>query len=362
MKLISLLINLKLLYNFFLFLALINIFFSTENSHAKTFSINDIEISTPFEINFNKNEIIDEGFVEAYKELISSIVQSKDQIKLKNTSINQIKGMIETFSITEEKFVDEIYYLTINVSFNKKNIFDLLESRNIFPSLPLKKNFLFIPVFVDQDKNQVSMFSENKLFTNWNLNTKKYSLLNYILPTQDLEDFSLIKKNINNLETYDFKEIINKYNMNDHIIMIVFKNNNKIRVFNKIFFNQKKNLKNLNFSEVNFDNEEEILNFIDNLKLIYEDFWKSQNQINTSVKLSLNISINNSNNIKINKFEKILSDMDLIYNFSIYKFDNQNNFYKVIFNGTPDKFLEVMSYHNYDFEIKNKIWVLNDKS
>ena len=65
---------------------------------------------------------------------------------------------------------------------------------------------------------------------------------------------------------------------------------------------------------------------------------------------------------KINKFEKILSGMDLIYNFSIYKFDNRNNFYKVIFNGTPDKFLEVMSDQNYDFEIKNKIWVLNDKS
>jgi len=46
----------------------------------------------------------------------------------------------------------------------------------------------------------------------------------------------------------------------------------------------------------------------------------------------------------------------------LYKFDYQNNFYKVIFNGTPDKFLEVMSDQNYDFEIKNKIWVLNDKS
>ena len=65
MKFISLLSNLKLLYNFFLFLALINIFFSTGKGHAKTFSINDIEISTPFEINFNKNEIIDEGFLKA---------------------------------------------------------------------------------------------------------------------------------------------------------------------------------------------------------------------------------------------------------------------------------------------------------
>ncbi len=362
MKFISQFSNLKLLYNFFLFLALINIFFSTGKSHANTFSINDIEISTPFEINFNKNEIIDEGFIKAFNELIFSIVQSKDQVKLKKISINQIKGMIETFSIKEEKFIDEIYYLSLNVSFNKKNIFDLLETKNIFPSLPVKKDLLFIPVIIDQNKNQVLMFSENKLFSSWNLNNKKYSLLNYILPTEDLDDFRLIKQNINILETYDFKEIIQKYNINDHIVMIVFKYNNKIRVFNKIFFNQNNNLKNLNYNEVNFDNEDQLFEFIDYLKLVYEDFWKSQNQINTSVKLSLNISIDNSNNIKINKFEKILSDMDLIYNFSIYKFDNRNNFYKVIFNGTPDKFLEVMRNQNYYFEIKNKIWALNDKS
>ena len=362
MKFISKLCKLSLLYNFFLFLALTNIFFSTGKAYAKIFVINDVEISTPFEINFNKNQIIDQGFVEAFNELILSIVQSKDQIKLKNTSINQIKGMIETFSIKEEKFVDEVYYLTLNVSFNKKNIFNLLEAKNIFPSLPLKKNFLFIPVFVNQNTNQVSMFSENILFNKWNLNNKKYNLINYILPTQDLDDYSLIKKNINNLETYDFKEIINKYNINDYIIMIVFKNNNKIRVFNKIFFNQKNHLKNLNYIDVNFDKQEEIFKFIDNLKLVYEDFWKSKNEINTSVKLSLNISINNSNNIKINKFEKILSNMDLIYSSYIYKFDNKNNFYKVVFNGTPDKFLEVMSDYNYNIEIKNKIWVLNDKS
>jgi len=144
--------------------------------------------------------------------------------------------------------------------------------------------------------------------------------------------------------------------------MIVYKNNNKLRVLSKIFFNQKNNIKNLNFNEVNLNSEEEIFKFIDNLKLVYEDFWKSQNQINTSVKLILNISIDNKDNLKINKFEKILSDMDLIYNFYIYKFDNKNNFYKIIFNGTPDKFLEVMDYQNYIFEIKNKIWILNEKS
>ena len=30
--------------------------------------------------------------------------------------------MIETFTIKEEKFVNEIYYVNLGVSFNKKNI------------------------------------------------------------------------------------------------------------------------------------------------------------------------------------------------------------------------------------------------
>ena len=356
MKYIFQLFKLSKLYNFLLLLALINIFFSTENTHASTFSVNDVEISTPFEINFNKNEIIDDGFVKAFDELILSIVKSKDKKKFKKTSIRQIKGMIETFSIKEEKFIDSIYYLKINVSFNKKSVFDLLQSKNIFPSIPLKKNILFIPVIVEQ--NQVSMFSENVLFNDWNINNKKFNLLNYILPTEDLEDFNIIKSNIKNLEKYDFQEIVNKYNLKDFIIMIVYKNDDKIRVFSKIIFDKKINLKNLNYRNIDLGDSKQVNKFIENIKLVYEDYWKSQNEINTSVKLSLTISIDNSNNFKVNKFEKILSNTDLIYNFYIHKFNNKNNIYKVVFNGTPDKFLEVMAKKNYEFETKNKIWIL----
>ena len=66
MKFNSQLFNFKKLYIQFYFLAVLNIFFSTENIYAENFSVNDIEIATPFEINFNKNEIIDEGFTKAF--------------------------------------------------------------------------------------------------------------------------------------------------------------------------------------------------------------------------------------------------------------------------------------------------------
>ena len=243
------LFNYRRLYIHFCFLALLNIFFSTENIQAKTFSINDIEISTPFEINFDKNKIIDEGFLQAFDRLVLSTVQTKDQNKLNKVSLGLIKGMIETFSIKEEKFIDEVYYLSLNVSFNKKKVLNLMERKNIFPSLPVKKNIFFLPIIVDNNKDEISIFSENYIFNNWNSNNQKYHLLRYILPTEDLEDFNLIKKNSKYLESYNFNEIIKKYNLDEYIISIIFKENNLVKVLNKINFNQEEDIKNIKFSK-----------------------------------------------------------------------------------------------------------------
>ncbi len=71
----------KKLYMHFCILAFLNIFFSTENIYAKTLTVDDIEISTPFEVNFDKNKIINEGFDQAFDQLILTIVQTKDQKK-----------------------------------------------------------------------------------------------------------------------------------------------------------------------------------------------------------------------------------------------------------------------------------------
>ena len=113
-------IHLKILYNFFIFLSSIIFFFSTTKVFAKAFNVNDIDISRPFEINFDKNEVIDDGFNKAFFQLISSILNSSDQKKINKIKLNEIKGMIESFSIKEEKFINEIYHLSLGVSFNKK--------------------------------------------------------------------------------------------------------------------------------------------------------------------------------------------------------------------------------------------------
>ena len=266
--------------------------------------------------------------------------------------------MIDTFSIKEEKFVNEIYYIKLDVSFNKKIIFDLLEKKNIFPSLPVKKDIIFIPIIIDQKENQIKMFSDNTIYNLWSSNNKKYDLLNYILPTDDLEDLNLVKKNIKNLENFEFSEIVKKYNIDNYIVSIFFIEPEQIRLLNKISFDNKKTINNNLIKNIDFNSNIEINKFIRILKITFEDYWKSQNEINTSVKLPLTISVDNSNNIKIYELEEKLSNIELIYDFYIYKFDNKNNIYKIIFNGTPDKFIEVMKNNNYEFETVKKIWVM----
>ena len=49
--------------------------------------------------------------------------------------------MIESFSIKEEKFVKEIYYMNLGVSFDKKKIYNYLEKKNIFPAQIINETF-----------------------------------------------------------------------------------------------------------------------------------------------------------------------------------------------------------------------------
>ena len=274
MKLFLKFFKLSNLYSYFLVLALLNIFFSTANANNKIFKIDHIEISTPFEINFDKNQIIEEGFVQAFNQLILSIIKSKDNTKLAKISLSQIKGTIETFSIKEEKFVDEIYHVKMNVTFNKKSIFDILESQNIFPSLPVKKNIVFVPIVIDDDKRETQIFNENIIYKNWNQNIKNYHLLNYILPTADIEDYNFLKKNTANIENLDFSKLVNKYKLQDYIISIIFKKNKNIKLLNKININNKKDLKKIEIKNINFEKLNEvnklIENFINSVKM-YEE-------------------------------------------------------------------------------------------
>ena len=351
-------IYLKSLYIFFISLSLIIFFFSTAKGEGKAFEIDNIKITTPFKMNFNKNKVIDDGFKKAFSQLMTLIVNSSEIKKVDRIKLNEIKGMIESFSIKEEKFINEVYYVNLGVSFNKKKIYNYLEKKNIFPSTPVEKKLLFLPIIIDENKKDLLVFSNNEFFNEWLNHNEDNHLIEYILPTEDLEDLNLLKEKYEILEQYDFKEITSKYDLNDSIVALIFKKEKEIRTLSRISIMGKVILKNQTFLESDIKNSKQVERIIKSLKIVYEDYWKSFNQVNTSIKLPIYVKIENANNLKISNFEKILNQTDLIYKFFISNYDKDFTYYQIIFNGTPGNFLETMSSNGYNFDTQKRIWAL----
>ena len=218
---------------FFSSVLFINIFFA-QPINANTFKISDIEITEPFELNFNREKVIDKGFKRAFIQLISTIVNSSDKKKIENTSLQTIKTLIDSFTISDERFVNNEYQSIFKVNFNKKNTLNFLEKKNIFPSIPIKKTLLLIPVLVDLQEDKIFIFNDNIFYKNWNNKNENYFLINYLLPSEDIDDLNTISENISNIEDYNFKNIIKKYDIKDFIVAIFFKNNEKINILSKI--------------------------------------------------------------------------------------------------------------------------------
>ena len=93
-----------------------------------------------------------------------------------------------------------------------------------------------------------------------------------------------------------------------------------------------------------------------NLKTLYEDEWKELNLINTSIKLPLTISLSSKDHNKIKSFEKILEHLDLVSNYEVLSFNNENIFYKVIYNGPPNKLLDEIKETGLNLKKNNQTW------
>ncbi len=101
-----------------------------------------------------------------------------------------------------------------------------------------------------------------------------------------------------------------------------------------------------------------VLILLNNLKNTYEEVWKKNNQINTSIKLPLTISVKSEDYIKIMNLEEALTNIDLISNFYILKFDNVFTQYRIIYNGSPKNFYNDMNNRNFDLMMENNVWII----
>jgi hypothetical protein len=358
MQIINKFYKLLNVYIHFILFALLIVFFSTTYSNANAFKVSNIEISSPFELNFEKNSVIDKGFETSFADLISMITTSGDRKKIKNVSIKEIKGMIDSFTISDEKFINNEYFANLETTFNKKKVFKFLENENIFPSIPQRNKVLLFPILVEIKDNNINLFNNNIFYNKWNKQKNSYDLLNYLLPSEDIEDLIELQRTSKDIEAYDFSNLINKYDIKDSIILIIYKEGNSVRTLSKINLNNNLKIQNMNYPKIDIANEDDFAKIVKSLKQLYEDQWKKNNEINTSIKLPITIYINSKKTKKIIELEQALNSIDLIFDFNILNFNSENIQYKITYNGTPNIFLNDMRKKNLELEIQNNMWTI----
>ena len=211
---------------------------------------------------------------------------------------------------------------------------------------------------VNAETDSIYLFSDNIFYDRWNDITNNNQLLDYLLPSEDLEDLNNIQEISGSIETFDFLNLITKYDLKDYIISIIYKNNDEIKILSKINFNNSLKINNQKFFKIDLDIEKDFNLILGNLKNIYEDEWKKNNEINTSIKLPLTVSIKSKDYKKIIDLEKALTNIDLVSNFYILNFNNKYTQYKIIYNGSPATFFNDINNRNFDLVTENNVWII----
>ena len=333
------------LYIFFLIFNFNFTEFSTNKATAKTFVVSKVEVEEKYNLNFNKLKVIDRGFNKAFLDLSKMILEEKDMNEITETSIDDIKKIVENFSILDEKFINKKYKSIMEVQFNRKKLIKFFNSKNITLSLPKKINVFFLPILIDLNLNSFNYLNDSIFIKNWKSVDKNYFLINYILANEDVEDYLEIKNNLPNIENYNFKKILNKYDFDNNIIMIIFKQDNDINFYSKINFGDKFIITNQNFPNKNIEEQSDLNFMILNIKNNYEDKWKSLNKMNPATTVPIRISVETFNIKKSLKLENVLANLDFVNNYKIERFDSNEIVYKIYYGSNPKRFLkDILSY------------------
>lgn len=348
-------------YILILLTAILFFFIQTVNCFSKNniFFVNNIKISKKLDINFSRDNVIDEIFEIAFKNILSKVLTSKEVKKVKNVKIKEIKKLVESFKILEESFSKDVYKASFEVFFNEKNLGYFLRKQNLLFSRPEEISIVFFPVLYEN--NDIKLFSNNNIYKFWKKNQLENQLINYVLPVEDIDIISEIREIKNDVEKLNVKKIAAKYNNNNYAYVVMELNKKKLQTFIKLNLNNNKIFKNFSYKVNNINNEEDISYVINQLKSEIEDSWKIENVIKESSYLTLNIHFDNRSLKTLAKLENSLNQIKIIKDYAIEIFDINKTIIKINYYGDPKKLYNAFEKFNYRLENDRGVWVVKVK-
>jgi hypothetical protein len=325
------------------------ILLSESFSDESVFIINNIKVKGEIDINFSRNKYIDKAFSKSFEILMSRILLSKDSNKISNISLNKIKNLIKSFQIYEETYRKNEYKANFKIYYNEAKVKKFLGQKNISFSQQKNISVVFFPLLFVND--EVQDFYENFIYKKWTDIEITNELINFILPLEDLDDISKIKKTKNRIEDLNIKNFVNKYDTKNFIFAIINFQNKQLDIHLKANFDESETSKNISYELDNINNETKLYSILKDLKIQITEIWKEENLINLSIPLSIKIKFRYTKLQDLDQLKNIFYNISFINNFSLEELDINNSFFKIDYYGNPKRLKTELL--KFDYQLKN---------
>ena len=328
--------------------------FSKSFSDENVFIIDNIEVKGIVDINFSQDKYINEALKNSYNILISRILLSRDIHKVKKIKFSQIKNLIRSFKILETNYRNDEYTASFRIYYDEVKVKKLLREKNISFFQPRKISAILFPIFFVN--NEIKSFDENYFYKNWDDIKIENEIINFILPLEDLDDFSKIREAKNKIEELNPEDLVNKYDVSNYALLLMDYNNKMLNIHIKTNFEKNKMSKNISYDIENINDKSKLKPILMDMKKQIADIWKEANLVNLLMPLSIKVKFQHKNITELNKIKTDLYKLNIVQDYSLDEFDINNSFFKLHYYGNPKKLRTELKKFGYNLRNDQGHW------
>ena len=179
-----------------------------------------------------------------------------------------------------------------NISFDKDKLHTLFYNTGLKYSDISQNELYLLPIF--KKDNQLNIYTNNYFYENWNKKNKN-TVIEFILPIENIEVLQILNVNIENLYNVKISEIFTEYNNKNLALIIIEENNSKIeKIFLKTLLVGKKIDKSLKIDKKNLEQDQLYEKIIFQTKEEIVNLVKSQNLIDIRTPSFMNVKLMSS--------------------------------------------------------------------
>ena len=343
---------------FYKIIFILIVFFKTETLFSKNewFNVNNIQLEKN---NKTTNKAIsDLAIKKGFYQLTSKILLKKDSEKLSDLNFETIKQLVTYYQITNiPNKKNNVELLNFNITFDKDKIHNLFYKKGILYSEITNNELYVLPVIIRND--DVFIFNKNYFKKNWN-KLHKDDLIEFILPLENIEIIKTINDNKNNLVNLNITKLFQDFSNKNLALIIIEDNKNNEKVYIKTIIEQKKISKNLVLQIKNQDKLKFYDKIISETKKELTNLVKSTNLIDIRTPSFLNIKLvfNKKNNlVELNSRIKNIESIENIY---VQEFNKNYMDLRIKYLGKLSKLTSELKKENINLELINDQWFIKN--